>query len=260
MKVLFIGDICGRPGRRVVANLLPKLKEMYRVDFTIANGENAAGGFGITPKVADELLGMGIDILTSGNHVWDRKEIIEYIAKNDNLLRPINFPPQVPGGGSATMTSADGSKVAIIQVIGRTFMAPSACPFTSLDGEIARVSSQTKIIIVDLHAEATSEKVALGWYLDGRVSAAIGTHTHVQTADERVLPGGTAYITDVGMTGPRDSVIGVDKEQAISRFLSMIPRRFEVAQGPAQFCGALIEIDPERGRAEKILRLQINES
>ncbi len=258
MKVLFIGDICGSPGRKAVAQLLPKLKEMYRVDFTIANAENAAGGFGITPNVADELFGMGIDLLTSGNHVWDRKEIVEYIAKNGNLLRPVNYPAEVPGRGTAVMKTTNGERIAVINVIGRIFMSPADCPFGALDREIAKVSEETKIIIVDLHAEATSEKVALGWYLDGRASAALGTHTHVQTADERVLPGGTAYITDLGMTGPRDSVIGVDKDQAIARFLTLMPTRFDVAPGPVQLCGALVEIDSESGRAKKILRLQIN--
>ena len=258
MKVLFIGDICGSPGRKAVAQLLPKLKEMYRVDFTLANAENAAGGFGITPNVADDLFGMGIDLLTSGNHVWDRKEIVEYIAKNGNLLRPVNYPAQAPGRGTAVMKTAGGEKIAVINVIGRIFMSPADCPFAALDREIAKVSEETKVIIVDLHAEATSEKVALGWYLDGRVSAALGTHTHVQTSDERILPGGTAYITDLGMTGPRDSVIGVDKDQAIARFLTLMPTRFDVAPGPVQFCGALVEIDSESGKARKILRLQIN--
>lgn len=224
------------------------------MDLVIANGENAAGGFGITPQIAEELFALGVDVITTGNHVWDKKEIIPYIPQNPSLLRPINFPSTAPGGGSVIIKGPKGLQIGVVQVIGRIFMAPAECPFTALDGALARMTSETRVIVVDLHCEATSEKQALGWYLDGRATAALGTHTHVQTADERVLPGGTAYITDIGMTGPRDSVIGVEKEVAIERFLTGMPKRFDVARGPAQFCAAFFQVDSHTGRALNIRR------
>lgn len=258
MKVLFIGDIIGSPGRKGVASLLPGLLDSYNLDLVIANGENSAGGFGITPEVAEELFSLGINCLTSGNHIWTQKEIEGYIAGRPELLRPANYPAAAPGRGSLVTKASNGTKVGVANVMGRVFMDPIDCPFMALDREIAVVSQETKIIVVDLHAEATSEKQALGWYLDGRASAAIGTHTHVQTSDERILPGGTAYITDVGMTGPIDSVIGIRKEDALARFLTGMPRRFEVAKGQVQLQAVIIDLEEQTGKATGITRLRLN--
>lgn len=257
MKVLFIGDIVGKTGRLAVKSLLPMIVNKYKIDLILANGENAAGGFGIIEKVALELFGYGIHILTSGNHIWDKKESIPYIGKESRIIRPLNYPSGVPGLGSTTYT-VKNKKVGLINLSGRVFMSNMDCPFRVGLSEINRLREETKIIIIDFHAEATSEKIAFGYYVDGKVSAVIGTHTHVQTADERILPGGTAYITDVGMTGPVDSVIGIEKEQIIERFLLQMPKKFEVAKGPGILSAVVIEIDDSSGKANAIQRLQLN--
>ena len=257
MKILFIGDIVGKPGREAVRALLPNIAGRYKTDLVIANGENAAGGFGITEKTAAELFGLGIHVITTGNHVWDKKEAVPYIAKESRVLRPLNFPPGVPGAGSTVYTTPDGRKAAVINSSGRVFMNTLDCPFRSTRAEAEALAAYTKIIIVDFHAEATSEKIAFGYYMDGRVSAIIGTHTHVQTADEKILPGGTAYITDVGMTGPLVSVIGIEKDEIIERFLNLMPRKYDVAGGTVLLCAAIIEVDEKSGKATGIQRLQL---
>jgi len=253
-NVLFIGDIIGRQGRVAVERLLPGLKREFHVDFTIANGENAAGGFGLTKRIAEELSALGIDVLTSGNHIWDRREVLADLDSMANVLRPLNYPPGVPGRGWATFDTARGIKVDVVNLSGRVFMQPLDCPFRSADTVIGR--SAGALALVDMHAEATSEKVAMGWYLDGRVAAVVGTHTHVQTADERVLPGGTAYITDVGMTGPFDSVIGIDKHVIIQRFLTSIPNRFDSAVGDVRLSAVVVGIDPVSRKAVAVRRVQ----
>ncbi len=255
LTVLCIGDVFGEPGRRVLASFLPRLRAELEVDLVIANVENAAAGFGVTPALARGFLGTGVDVMTSGNHVWDRKEIIEYIVKENLLLRPANYPAGVPGVGSVVVKAA-GYQVGVLNLQGRVFLPAIDCPFLRADDEVARLRAGTPIIVVDMHAEATSEKQAMGWYLDGRVSAVVGTHSHVQTADERVLPGGTAYVTDLGLSGPIDSVIGVEKDLAIQRFLTGMPNRFEPAKGRARLQGVVIRIDPESGRAAGIERIQ----
>ncbi len=231
--------------------------ETHRPDLVIANGENSAGGFGITPEIADELLFLGIDVLTSGNHVWDKKEIEPYLGKQDRLIRPANYPEGNPGYGSVVITTEKHGKAAVLSLEGRVFMSNLDDPFRAAVREIEQLKKETPVVIIDFHAEATSEKIALAWHVDGKASAVIGTHTHVQTADERVLPGGTAFITDVGMTGPTDSVIGVKKEQAIARFLYQTPHRFEIPKGPVHLCAALIDVDAETGKATAIERIQI---
>jgi metallophosphoesterase (TIGR00282 family) len=256
MKIMMLGDVFGEPGRAALETCLPRLKEEHRVDFTVVNVENAAAGFGVTPEIARGLLDLGVDVMTSGNHIWDRKEILAYIAKENLLLRPANFPPGTPGVGHVTV-KAGPHRVAVLNLMGRVFMSPIDCPFQKADEIIPELRKETPIILVDMHAEATSESVAMGWYLDGRVSAVAGTHRHVQTADERILPGGTAYITDLGMTGPIDSVIGVDKDLILRRFLTQMPIRFEPAKGPAAVCGVVITVDPESGRASEIRRLRV---
>ena len=256
MNILFIGDIMGRPGREYLQKYFNHFIVHYQIDFSIANIENAAGGFGLTPEIADSLFSLGLNVLTSGNHIWDRKEIVEYIKKEKRLLRPANYPPSTPGFGSYVGTSRHGVKVGIINLSGRIFMEPLDCPFLVSKREIAEVRRHTNNIIVDFHAEATSEKVAMGWYLDGEVSAVIGTHTHVQTCDERVLPQGTAYITDVGMTGAFDSVIGITKEVAISRFLTRMPIRFSVAKNDKRLSAVILTIDNHSGKALDIRRIQ----
>jgi metallophosphoesterase (TIGR00282 family) len=254
LKVLFIGDIIGRPGRRALAELLPGLKRDYGIGFTIANCENAAGGFGITEKIIDELGQLEIDVFTSGNHIWDRRNVAEELDSFTNVLRPHNYPPGLPGRGWGTFDAAGGARLAVVNLQGRVFMRPIDCPFRGVDELLKKI--REKIIIVDMHAEATSEKVAMGWFLDGRVSAVIGTHTHVQTSDDRVLPGGTAYITDAGMTGPHDSVIGIDKEAIIRRFLTEVPNRFEVGKNDVRLSGVVISIDAATGRAVEAERIQ----
>jgi metallophosphoesterase (TIGR00282 family) len=256
MNILMIGDIFGESGRAALAKLLPRLKEEHHVDFTVVNIENAASGFGVTPQIARTTLDLGVDVLTSGNHIWDRKEIVEYIGRENLLLRPANYPSGTPGVGSITV-KAGPHRVAVLNLMGRVFMSPIDCPFQKADEIVPELRRETPIILVDMHAEATSESVAMGWYLDGRVSAVVGTHRHVQTADERVLPGGTAYITDMGMTGPVDGVIGVDRDLILQRFLTHMPIRFEPAKGPAALCGVVITVDPETGRSTDIRRLRV---
>ncbi|HEU5256918.1 MAG TPA: TIGR00282 family metallophosphoesterase [Vicinamibacterales bacterium] len=255
MTILFIGDIVGRPGRDLVQKGLRALVEHYDVDFTIANAENAAAGFGLTRDIGETLLDWGIDVMTSGNHIWDKKEVLEYIPGEPRLLRPANFPAGVPGRGSCVAQTRDGRSVGVINVMGRVFMAPLDDPFAVALREIDAVRHRARIIFVDVHAEATSEKIAMGWHLDGRVTAVIGTHTHVQTADERILPGGTAYLTDAGMTGPHDSIIGMEKEPSLARFLNGMPAKFEPAAGNPRLNGAVIEADDKTGRATKITRI-----
>ena len=257
MKVLFIGDIVGKIGRNATKALIPTVATRYKIDLVVANGENAAGGFGITDKIVTELLNCGVNIITTGNHIWDKKEFIPQISKEDRVLRPLNYPPGVPGFGSLLYSLRNGIKVAVINLSGRVFMSPIDCPFRVGKEEIQRLSSETKIMIIDFHAEATSEKIAFGYYVDGKVSAVVGTHTHVQTADEKILPGGTAYITDVGMTGPGDSVIGIEKGQIIERFLTSMPMRFETAKGEGIFSALVIEIDEESGKSTAVQRLQL---
>ena len=256
MKILFIGDIVGEPGRRAVAELLPGIKKANGVEFVIGNAENVAGGSGITPSLADELFASGLDVITSGDHVWKRKEIIERIDSDSRILRPANYPAGAPGFGSTVVKSESGVEVGIINLIGRVFMQALECPFRTAKEEIDKIKNKARIIIVDMHAEATSEKIALGWYLDGQVSAIIGTHTHVQTADEKILPGGTAFLCDAGMTGPLDGVIGRKKEQILARFLTQMPMKFEMAEGDIQLQGAVIDIDEKTGKANSIKRIQ----
>ncbi len=256
MRILFLGDIVGRPGRRAAREMLPALKEKYEPHLIIANGENAAGGNGITEEAAQELYDAGIDILTMGNHVWDRKEIYNFIDRDKRIIRPANYPPGTPGQGF-TVVSVQDIKVGIVNLSGRVFLPPLECPFRSIDQILPLLQQETSLILVDFHAEATSEKVAFGWYVDGRVTAVIGTHTHIQTADERILPGGTGYITDVGMTGPRDSVLGVKLEAVLKKFLTLQPVRFEVAGGALQLNALFLEIDPQRNTTQAIERIQI---
>ncbi|PIQ90288.1 MAG: TIGR00282 family metallophosphoesterase [Candidatus Omnitrophica bacterium CG11_big_fil_rev_8_21_14_0_20_41_12] len=256
MKILFIGDIVGAPGREAIKKLVAPLKQDLQIDFVIANAENASGGSGITTKVASELFAAGADVLTSGDHIWKKPEIFELINQEERILRPLNFPSGAPGRGAGVFKAKNGTKVGVLNVNGRVFMEALECPFKAALKAAEELAKETKIIIVDIHAEATSEKVALGWYLDGKVSAILGTHTHIQTADEKILPKGTAYITDVGMTGPYDSVIGRRVEDVLTRFLSSIPVKFEVAQENIQLHGALVEIDEKTGKAISILRIQ----
>jgi len=256
MKVLFIGDIVGKGGRRAVRELLPSLREREGVEFVIANAENAAGGMGVTSEKAKELLEMGIDVLTSGNHIWKKKEILSYIEREPRLLRPANYPSGAPGRGSGVFRARNGIKVGVLNLEGRVFMKALECPFRTAEERIDYLKKESPILVVDFHAEATSEKMAMGWFLDGEVSAVIGTHTHVQTADERILPAGTAYITDAGMTGPINSVIGIKKELAIERFLTLLPNRFEPAKGEIELQGVIVEIDDESGLALNIKRIR----
>jgi metallophosphoesterase (TIGR00282 family) len=255
LTLLCIGDIFGEPGRKALAHFLPRLRSELEVDVVVANVENAAAGFGITPGLARGFLDGGVDVMTSGNHIWDRKEILEYIVKENLLLRPANYPSGTPGVGSIVVKGG-AERVGVLNLQGRAFMPTIDCPFRRADEEVARLRTETPIIVVDMHGEATSEKQAMGWYLDGRVSAVVGTHSHVQTADERILPGGTAFITDLGLTGPIDSVIGVEKSLAIQRFLTGMPNRFEPAKGPVRLQGALIRVEPHTGRAVAIERVQ----
>ena len=262
MKILFIGDIVGQPGRRAVAELVPKLRERLALDFVIANGENSAGGSGITPKTAGEIFSAGVDVITTGDHLWDQKEVMELLANEKRFLRPLNYPPGTPGQGSAIFeVQSPESKVqssisiAVLNAQGRTFMPPLENPFLLALDEVKRLRERTKIIFVDFHAEATSEKIALARILDGQVSAVVGTHTHVQTADEQIFPGGTAYLTDAGFTGPHESVLGREIEPVLKRFLTGMPQRFEVAKDRVLLHGAVIEIDDASGKAVKIQRV-----
>jgi hypothetical protein len=263
VKILFIGDIFGRPGRTIVRERLKGLVSAHQIDLVIANGENAAAGFGITPPLAEELFDLGIEVMTTGNHIWDKREIIEYFQMADGnphsparrLLRPANYPASLPGWGVYEGSTRAGVPYAVMNLQGRVFMAANDDPFRVGDALLKKI--QAKIILVDVHAEATSEKIALGWYLDGRVTAVLGTHTHVPTADERILPKGTAYLTDVGMTGPYDSVIGVQKELVVGKFLNNMPVRFEPATGDVRLCAVVIDCDEASGRARTIQRLMV---
>ncbi|MDD2703326.1 MAG: TIGR00282 family metallophosphoesterase [Candidatus Omnitrophica bacterium] len=256
MKILFIGDIVGSPGRNAVSRLLPGLKEELSLDFVAANAENAAGGSGITGRVAAELFDAGADVLTSGDHIWKKREIFDLVDTEPRLLRPVNFPEGSPGAGWGVFKTRKGFTVGVVNVQGRVFMEALECPFKTAMKAVETIARDTRVIIVDMHAEATSEKVALGWYLDGKASAVLGTHTHIQTADERILPSGTAYITDVGMVGPYDSVIGRRVEDVLARFITAIPTRFEVAQDNVQVHGVVLDIDERTGRACSIERIQ----
>ena len=260
VRILFIGDIVGRPGRDLVKRGLPSLVEHHSIDVVIANAENAAAGFGITREIGDQLLDWGVDVMTSGNHVWDKREALDYIGTESRLLRPANYPAGVPGNGSYLARTKDGQTIGVINVMGRVFMQNIDDPFVIVLREIEKLRDRTRTIFVDFHAEATSEKIAMGWHLDGRVTAVIGTHTHVQTADERILPKGTGYLTDVGMTGPHDSVIGVEIEPALGRFLNALPARFETATGNPRLNAVLIESDPQSGRATDIDRISLSAS
>lgn len=258
MKVLFLGDIIGKPGRKAIEDNLDHLREKYSIDMVIANGENAAGGIGISVKTCNSLLEMGIDVITTGNHVFKKREIYDLLDREDRLLKPANYPPGTPGRGYNIyqLEELGDVRAAVINLCGRVFVENLDCPFRTVNRILEYVSQETPIIIVDMHAEVTSEKVAMGWYLNGRVSAVVGTHTHIQTADERILPDNwTAYITDVGMVGPRDSVIGVKKENIIERFLTGMPQKFTVAREDVWINGVLIDIDEKSGRAESIIRI-----
>jgi hypothetical protein len=249
-----IGDVVGRIGRRVISNLLPHLKDKQNIDFVIANAENAAGGFGLTDKVAKELFGYGIDVLTSGNHIWNKKEVYQLLEEEERILRPLNYPIGVPGRGYVFLKGKKAD-LAVVNLCGRVFLTNIDCPFRAIMEEIEEIRSRARCIFVDMHAEVTSEKIAMGYFLDGKVSAVVGTHTHVQTADERILSGGTAYLTDVGMTGPKDGVIGIKKDIILKRFLTSIPLRLDVAKGKGIFSGVLIDINEETGEALEIKRL-----
>ena len=255
MKILLIGDIIGRPGRAVVEREVRRLREERGVDLVVANCENVAGGAGVTPDTADALFQAGVDVLTSGNHVWKKREALDLLRRDPRVIRPANYSREAPGSGSVVVETLGGQKVGVLNLMGRVFMEAIDCPFRAADRELERLRAATPVIIVDMHAEATSEKVAMGWYLDGRVSCLFGTHTHIPTADERILPKGTAFITDVGMTGPYDSVIGRRVDQVLSRFLSHVPGKSEVAEGNVQLRGLLVDVDPATGKASAIERL-----
>jgi metallophosphoesterase (TIGR00282 family) len=257
MRLLFFGDIVGRPGRRAVAQVLTRMLRTEDIQFVVANCENASGGKGIDPENAEELFDAGIDVLTSGNHVWQNREIVPYITDNGRLLRPFNFPHGVPGAGSTVRTGRRSPvAVGVVNLIGRVFMTPVDCPFTAATTALEALRRETRVILVDMHGEATSEKVAMGRFLDGKASAVVGSHTHVQTADETVLNGGTAYLTDAGMCGPEDSILGVRSDQVLRRFLTQMPGRFDVASGPVIVQGAMIDVDESTGRARSIRRIQ----
>ena len=260
MNILFVGDIVGKPGRELVRKGLRALIEEHEVDLVIANAENSANGFGITKEIGDTLLEWGVDVMTSGNHIWDKKEAIEYIATEPRLLRPANYPAGVPGRGSYVAQTGDGRAVGVINVMGRVFMLNIDDPFAVVQREIDAIRHKTRLIIVDFHAEATSEKIAMGWHLDGKVTAVFGTHTHVQTADERVLPNGTAYLTDAGMTGPHDGIIGMEREPSLGRFLNAMPSRFEPATGNPRLNGVVVSADDRTGRASAVRRISYSES
>ncbi|MEE2753726.1 MAG: TIGR00282 family metallophosphoesterase [Candidatus Latescibacterota bacterium] len=258
MRILFVGDVYGKPGRRATSQLVPKLIEERDIDFTIVNGENAAGGFGITENIGKKIHAYGADVITTGNHVWDQKGGISYICSGDRILRPANYPSDVGGTGAEVFMSKRGVPVGVANVMGRTGMRPMDCPFRSAVECVEKLKKKTPIVLIDFHAEATSEKIAFGWYMDGFASVVVGTHTHVQTADETILPRGTAYITDVGMTGPHKSVIGAQKEVVIQQFLDRMPTRFEPATEDVKLCGVIVDIDNATGRAQSIKRLRVD--
>ena len=256
MKLLFIGDIVGEPGRKAVKKIVPDLIKKHNIACVIANAENAAGGSGITPPIAEELQDYGVHVLTSGDHIWKRKEVIDILDRDKMVLRPLNYPKETPGSGSTIVKLNKGVKIGVVNLVGRVFMQAVECPFRTSREEIERIKKITPNILVDIHAEATSEKIALGWYLDGLVTAVVGTHTHVQTADEKILPEGTAYITDTGMTGPFDSVIGRRKEQILTRFITQMPTRFQMAEDDIRLNAVLIDFDEKTGKASSIERIQ----
>jgi metallophosphoesterase (TIGR00282 family) len=257
VNILFVGDIFGSPGRRIVADHVEDIVKSNQIDLTIANAENAAGGFGITPSIAEDLFSLGIDVLTTGNHVWDKRELYDYLNRQPRLLRPANYP-EAPGHGLVTVKARNGVECSVINLQGRTYMPSTDCPFRKADSLLSQIDPAVTVKFVDFHAEVTSEKIALGWYLDGRVSAVVGTHTHVPTADTRILPGGTAYQTDCGMTGPYRSVIGVDTETIVQRFLTGLPVRMEAARHGAELHSVIVDVDEETGKARAIRRHTIN--
>jgi len=259
LRALFIGDVVGRPGREVLARHLAGLREERGVDFCMANAENASGGSGLTPENAREIFAAGVDVITMGDHVWRRKEIVPLIEEEPRILRPYNYSPLAAGTGIGLYTLPSGTKVGVVNLAGRVFMRPADCPFRAADEALRHLSAHTPNILVDFHAEATAEKVALGWHLDGRATAVLGSHTHVQTADERILPGGTAFICDVGMTGPYDSVLGRRKDRVIRATLTQMPAAFDVARGDTRLCGVLVAFDADSGRAQSIERIVICE-
>lgn len=257
MKVLLIGDIVGRPGREAVKKIVPELRKTKGIDFVVANAENIAGGSGLTGDTADEVLNSQVDVLTSGDHIWKKKDIYERLEKDKRILRPANYPADCPGIGASIFKSSSGKSIGVINVIGRVFMNNvDACPFKTAENEINKISKKTKVILVDIHAEATSEKIAIGRFLDGKASVVYGTHTHVQTADEKILPAGTGYITDIGMTGPHDSVIGRKAEPIIEHFLTCMPIRFEMADKDVELQGALVDIDEDSGKTLSLERVR----
>ncbi len=256
MRILFIGDIVGKAGRHAIEGLLERAISDHQIDFTIANGENAAGGMGITPAIASEILDLGVDVITSGNHIWAKKEIVPFLDEEPRLLRPANYPDRVPGRGTAVFQLGNGKKVGVLNLEGRVFMKNLECPFRVGEREAEKLRKETKIIVVDFHAEATSEKMALAWYLNGKVSAVLGTHTHVQTCDEKIQSGGTAYITDVGMTGPLASVIGIRRQIAIDRFLTQVPLKFDVATEEIELQGVIVDAVEETGKSRSIQRIR----
>jgi metallophosphoesterase (TIGR00282 family) len=258
VRILFIGDIVGRPGRDLVRRGLGAIVEHHAIDLVIANAENAAAGFGITREIGDQLLDWGVHVMTSGNHIWDKKEALDYIGAEPRLLRPANFPAGAPGNGSYLARTDDGRAVGVVNVMGRVFMLAIDDPFAVVLREIEALRARTRIVFVDFHAEATSEKIAMGWHLDGKVTALVGTHTHVQTADERILPKGTAYLTDVGMTGPHDSVVGVEIDAALGKFLTGLPARFETATGNPRLNAVIVDADEQTGKATHIERLSLS--
>ncbi|MCG3150552.1 MAG: 2',3'-cyclic-nucleotide 2'-phosphodiesterase [Verrucomicrobiae bacterium] len=257
MKILFIGDVVGKPGRQAVTGLLPKLKREHQLDFVIANGENSAHGAGMTKSTVTELLAAGVDIITGGDHVWDQKGFEQEIDSLPQVIRPLNVAPAAPGRGSVIVEVGEKARVGVVNVMGRVYMPNNDCPFRTVQAEVNKLRRQTSVIVVDIHAEATSEKIALGRYLDGQVSLVVGTHTHVQTADEQILPKGTAYLSDSGMCGPHDSVLGRDVEAVIRRFVSGMPQKLEVAAGKIELCGVVVEVDENTGLAQSIHRLRV---
>ena len=256
MRLVFFGDVVGRPGRRAVGVVLRELRRQSAIDFVVANVENTAGGKGVDPGSAEEMQDAGVDVLTTGNHVWQNRDIVPYLKENGRLLRPLNFAPGVPGEGWVVRAARDGTPVAVVNLIGRVFMGPADCPFRAAEAIVPKLRQQAAVVLVDMHAEATSEKVGMARFLDGRVSAVVGSHTHVQTSDESILPGGTAALTDAGMCGPEDSILGMRTDRVLERFLSQMPVRFEVASGPVMVQGAVIDVDETTGRATAIRRLR----
>ena len=258
MQILFVGDIFGKPGREIARRAIPALVEQRGLDFVIANVENSAAGFGVTGDLAETILSYGVDVMTTGNHVWDKKEVLEYMPRQPRLLRPANFPAAVPGRGAILARTRSGEPIGVVNVMGRIFMAPLDDPFAVAAREVEALRAKARVVFVDFHAEATSEKVAMAWHLDGRATAVVGTHTHVQTADNRILPKGTAALTDAGMTGPHDSIIGVTVEAALGRFLNGMPAKFEAATGPGRLNAVIVTADPTTGRATAIERLNLS--